>query len=61
MAPQEEAWGVLHLGQCIDQQSTKEKEQQVPLMGDIYTGASEVYIWLGANSAATERAMVYLA
>lgn len=46
---------------CIDQQSIKEKEQQIPLMGDIYAGASEVYIWLGIGSLATARSMHYLA
>jgi hypothetical protein len=46
---------------CIDQQSTIEKAQQIGVMGDIYTRARKVYIWLGIGNAATERAMAYLA
>jgi len=32
---------------CIDQQNTDEKNHQVSMMGDIYSAASRVYIWLG--------------
>jgi hypothetical protein len=32
---------------CIDQTSVVDKNQQVPLMGDIYRKAHEVVIWLG--------------
>ncbi|KAH7161701.1 heterokaryon incompatibility protein-domain-containing protein, partial [Dactylonectria macrodidyma] len=32
---------------CIDQQSVSEKNQQVPLMGDIYRCASTSILWLG--------------
>jgi hypothetical protein len=46
---------------CINQENVREKEQQIPLMGEIYANAHEVYIWLGKGSSATERAMAYLA
>ncbi|KAF2001907.1 heterokaryon incompatibility, partial [Amniculicola lignicola CBS 123094] len=42
---------------CIEQANIKEKEQQIPLMGQIYSSAENVYIWLGEGNAATERAM----
>jgi hypothetical protein len=45
---------------CINQEDTEEKASQLPLMGDIYSGAKEVYIWLGEGNEATERAMTYL-
>jgi hypothetical protein len=32
---------------CIDQPNIKEKEQQIPLMGLIYTHATNTVIWLG--------------
>jgi hypothetical protein len=32
---------------CIDQPNTREKEQQIPLMGLIYTHATNTVIWLG--------------
>jgi hypothetical protein len=32
---------------CIDQLSTKEKDQQVGLMGEIYRKAEMVLVWLG--------------
>lgn len=34
-------------GACINQASNKDKNQQVPLMRDIYTRASRVVVWLG--------------
>lgn len=37
---------------CIDQTSIPEKNQQVPLMGDIYQGATNVFIWLGEGNEA---------
>lgn len=45
---------------CIDQGNQKEKEQQIPLMKDIYSKAETVYIWLGPGNSATERAVRYL-
>lgn len=32
---------------CINQSSTSEKNQQVPLMGDIFESAERVIVWLG--------------
>ncbi|MCJ1386688.1 hypothetical protein MMC17_009814 [Xylographa soralifera] len=32
---------------CIDQDSSREKNEQIPLMHDIYTGAKTVLVWLG--------------
>lgn len=34
-----------------------DKEQQIPLMGEIYASSETVYISLGKGSAAIERAM----
>jgi hypothetical protein len=34
---------------CIDQSSTEEKNQQVPLMSFIYSRAKEVLVWLGQH------------
>ena len=31
---------------CINQASLKEKNQQVPMMADIYGGAARVLVWL---------------
>ncbi|KAF2034219.1 HET-domain-containing protein, partial [Setomelanomma holmii] len=32
---------------CINQADMDEKATQIPLMGDIYSGAESVYVWLG--------------
>ena len=45
---------------CIDQYSNSEKNQQVPLMGQIYTKASKVIVWLGHDSQETDAAIRYL-
>jgi hypothetical protein len=45
---------------CINQEDKEEKSLQIPLMGDIYMGAREVYIWLGEGNKATDRAITYL-
>lgn len=45
---------------CINQHDVKEKEQQIPLMGDIYQRADTVYVWLGEGNRSTSRAMEYL-
>jgi hypothetical protein len=45
---------------CINQDDAKEKEHQVPLMGEIYAKSSFVYVWLGSGSMETRRAMEYL-
>jgi hypothetical protein len=45
---------------CIDQGDEDEKMQQIPLMGDVYSKAATVYVWLGEGDAASDRAMKYL-
>ena len=45
---------------CINQEDIKEKSGQIPLMGDIYTHASLVYVWLGLGNKHTDRAMAYM-
>ncbi|KAF2804757.1 HET-domain-containing protein [Mytilinidion resinicola] len=45
---------------CINQEDKSEKEQQIPLMGDIYTGAETVYLWLGEGNPQSDRAMNFL-
>jgi hypothetical protein len=46
---------------CIDQTKLVEKAQQIPLMGNIYSNAELVYIWLGDGTNGTDRAMRYFA
>ncbi|CAH0045103.1 unnamed protein product [Clonostachys solani] len=36
---------------CINQADVIERNQQVAIMGDIYTGADHVYIWFGRDTA----------
>lgn len=38
---------------CIDQANTAERSHQVHLMGKIYSGAAEVWIWLGHDFETT--------
>jgi hypothetical protein len=45
---------------CINQYDEGEKMRQIQLMGDIYSNAETVYIWLGDSNPATTRAMTYL-
>ncbi|KAH7400204.1 heterokaryon incompatibility protein-domain-containing protein [Cadophora sp. MPI-SDFR-AT-0126] len=45
---------------CIDQTSTDEKNHQVPLMGDIYSSASTVVIWLGDSSVNLDLVILYI-
>ncbi|CAN9365657.1 unnamed protein product [Alternaria alternata] len=46
---------------CINQEKTsQEKEWQIPLMGDIYTKAQQVYIWLGRGDDRSDRVMRYM-
>jgi hypothetical protein len=37
---------------CINQETVEEKNQQVTLMGDLYSIAEKVIVWLGVNPAA---------
>jgi hypothetical protein len=46
---------------CINQDDQVEKSRQIPLMGDIYSRAHCVYVWLGEGSISTDRAMAYMA
>ncbi|KAK0314046.1 hypothetical protein LTR54_007930 [Friedmanniomyces endolithicus] len=39
---------------CINQQDIAEKNQQVPLMGELYSRATGVVIWLGESDLAVE-------
>ncbi|KAF2676978.1 HET-domain-containing protein [Lentithecium fluviatile CBS 122367] len=45
---------------CIDQSNVHERNHQVNLMKDIYVGADEVYVWLGAKSGNSGIAMDYI-
>lgn len=45
---------------CINQQDEAEKVSQIPLMGDIYTWATVVYVWLGEETESSNRAMKLL-
>lgn len=45
---------------CIDQSSTEERNHQVALMGDVYSMASEVIIWLGEKTPCSDFAMSFL-
>jgi len=45
---------------CINQNDGKEKENQIPLMGDIYSKAETTYVWLGEGSPKIQRAIAYL-
>ena len=42
---------------CIDQSNVSEKSSQVALMGDVYTTARHIMIWLGRGSAAADEGM----
>jgi hypothetical protein len=45
---------------CIDQSNLLERNQQVALMGTLYTKAHRVLVWLGNSSAGVERALLSL-
>lgn len=45
---------------CIDQDNTKEKNVQVPLMRDIYAGAEQVVVWLGEETSDTGTAIKFI-
>jgi hypothetical protein len=42
---------------CINQRDKAEKGSQIPLMGEIYSWAETVYVWLGTGTPPTDRAM----
>lgn len=45
---------------CIDQANHDEKMNQVRLMGDIYSKAQTVYVWLGSGNVACRRALNFV-
>lgn len=45
---------------CINQEDEEEQATQIPLMGDIYSMAESVYIWLGEGSPDSDVAIDYL-
>ncbi|KAI1034355.1 hypothetical protein LB504_004540 [Fusarium proliferatum] len=45
---------------CINQEDNSEKEQQIVLMGSIYTLAETVYVWLGVGNTETDQAAEYI-
>lgn len=45
---------------CINQNDNLEKESQIPLMGEIYSVADCVYLWLGPGTEASDTAISYL-
>ncbi|KAL1607660.1 hypothetical protein SLS60_002595 [Paraconiothyrium brasiliense] len=45
---------------CIDQNNVKERNHQVGFMGTIFSNASQVLIYLGPGSPATDRMLNYL-
>ena len=44
---------------CINQNDDDEKEQQIPMMKDIYMTAHTTYIWLGEGSPTKDKVMEY--
>ncbi|CAI4214544.1 unnamed protein product [Parascedosporium putredinis] len=42
---------------CINQNEPDEKAKQIPIMGEIYSGASTVTVWLGEADEATTKAI----
>lgn len=42
---------------CIDQSNETEKEQQIPLIAEIYAKASRVIVWLGEAKDDSDRAL----
>lgn len=45
---------------CIDQSSMEERNQQVKLMGDVYSQARRVVLWLGEESTFSDFAISFL-
>lgn len=45
---------------CINQSSIEEKNHQVALMGEVYTKANRVIVWLGANCSAGDLLIKYI-
>lgn len=45
---------------CINQKDTTERSQQVAMMGNIYSAATSVYVWLGDGDADSNYAFDYV-
>lgn len=45
---------------CINQENTEEKSSQVRLMGDIYSSAERVLVWLGVSTPKAESAFRFM-
>lgn len=45
---------------CINQEDNSEREQQIMLMGSIFTLAKTVYVWLGGSNTKTNQAAKYI-
>ncbi|KAN0102739.1 Heterokaryon incompatibility protein (HET) domain containing protein [Hyaloscypha variabilis] len=45
---------------CINQRDKSEKATQIPLMGQIYERATQVWVWFGAQEESTPRALELL-
>lgn len=45
---------------CIDQQNDEEKNRQIPLMGEVYSLAQRVYVWLGSGTEESDLAMDWI-
>ncbi|KAL8806240.1 MAG: hypothetical protein Q9200_005128 [Gallowayella weberi] len=43
---------------CIDQNNLREKSQQVAMMGQVYSKAASVIIWLGPSQSSTANAII---
>ena len=45
---------------CINQNDRREKSSQIQLMGDVYSKAEEVFVWLGDEKDGSTEAMIFL-
>lgn len=45
---------------CIDQKNGVEKQHQIPLMGEIYSLAVTVFVWLGSGTQSSDNAMDWI-
>ncbi|OTA96050.1 hypothetical protein M434DRAFT_393125 [Hypoxylon sp. CO27-5] len=45
---------------CINQHNNAERESQIPLMEDIFSGATVVYVWLGPGTDALDKVVTWV-